>query len=234
MIGLDLFSGYGGISYALKEWIRPAAYCEINKYVQRVLLSRMADKQLYAAPIWDDIATFPYAEFKNKIDIIYGGFPCQDISAAGLGKGLAGKQSGLYWELHKLVKKIYPIWVFLENVPSIRTKGLLTIIRSLANLGYDCRWTCLSASEVGAPHIRKRWFLLANSNSQRLEKQLNIKKIDKFQTAIGICEWPIESRICRISYGVANRVDRIKALGNGVVPLQVKTAFERLLNIEEK
>ena len=88
--GLDLFSGIGGISIALQEWVKPITYCESDAYCQAVLLSRMADGALYNATIWDDITTLDGAAFSGCVDIIYGGFPCQDISIAGNGAGLAG------------------------------------------------------------------------------------------------------------------------------------------------
>ena len=93
--GLDLFSGIGGISVALKEWVRPVAYCEIDPYCQGVLLSRMAEGRLPKAPISEDIRSITGLDFSGNIHIIYGGFPCQDISTLGNGKGLAGERSGL-------------------------------------------------------------------------------------------------------------------------------------------
>ena len=88
LYGLDLFSGIGGITKALSGFVEPVAYCEKDRYAQGVLLSRMAQGELPVAPIWDDIQTFPGKAFKDHIDIIYGGFPCQDISVAGTGRGL--------------------------------------------------------------------------------------------------------------------------------------------------
>jgi DNA (cytosine-5)-methyltransferase 1 len=161
MNGLDLFSGYGGITFALQRWIRPLAYCELDRYAQAIILSRIRSGQLPDAPIWDDIETFPTNEFIGKVDIIYGGFPCQDISVAGDGVGLDGKRSGLFFRLHKLVEEIKPRFVFLENVPAIRTRGLREVVDAFTDIRYDCRWTRVSAAEVGAPHLRQRWFLLA-------------------------------------------------------------------------
>lgn len=275
--GLDLFSGIGGLSKALESYVKPIAYCENDTYAQSVLLSRQHEFAIGKAPIWDNIETLESKFFKGcEIDIIYGGFPCQDISTAGNGVGLGGKRSGLYWELFRLVEEISPTWVFLENVPAIRTKGLLTVVRSLTDIGYDCRWTCISAAEVGAPHLRKRWFLLANSNRERLEigeeqssrkKQPTIKRScfsdseilanskelgrndrkaqeselktsNAMQARVfsgGQTEkewWISEPAVDRVVNGLPNRVDRIKGLGNAVVPLQAKTAFERLIGFK--
>jgi DNA (cytosine-5)-methyltransferase 1 len=161
LIGLDLFSGYGGISLGLVEWVRPALYCEIERYPQSILLSRMADGQLARAPIWDDIRTLSGRGWRGAIDIVYGGFPCQDISVAGTGRGLDGDRSGLFFEVMRLAEEIEPTFVFLENVPAIRTRGLERVVGEFSRLGYDCRWRTLSAHAVGAPHFRNRWFLLA-------------------------------------------------------------------------
>ena len=172
MNGLDLFSGIGGIGLALEPWVRTVAYCEQDRYAQSVLLSRMQSGKIDRAPIWDDVTTLR-SELLPRIDIIYGGFPCQDLSVAGRGKGLAGERSGLFFEIVRLVQEIKPTFVFLENVPAIRTRGLSEVVHALAEIGYDCRWTCLSAAAVGAPHKRERWFLLAHpySNSIRIEQR---------------------------------------------------------------
>lgn len=158
--GLDLFSGIGGISIALKPWVRTVAYCERDRYAQAVLLSRMLSGELDRAPIWDDIASLRGAMLPS-IDIIFGGFPCQDISVAGLGRGLDGERSGLFFEIMRLAEETQPKFIFLENVPAIRTRGASRVGKELADRGYDCRWTTLSAQEVGANHKRERWFLLA-------------------------------------------------------------------------
>jgi DNA (cytosine-5)-methyltransferase 1 len=102
-----------------------------------------------------------------RIDIIFGGFPCQDISVAGLGKGLEGDRSGLFFEIVRLARECEPRFIFLENVPAIRTRGGERVVKELASIGYDCRWTTLSAAAVGAPHKRERWFLLAHANGLR-------------------------------------------------------------------
>lgn len=168
MYGLDLFSGIGGITLALSEWVRPIAYCEIDRYCQGVLLSQMQSGNLPVAPIWDDVQTLRGDMLPVKPDIIYGGFPCQDISVAGRGAGLAGERSGLFFEIARLVGEIRPRFIFLENVPAINLRGQDAVICTLTDLGYDCRWTVVSAAEVGANHRRQRWFLLAYSNSRRL------------------------------------------------------------------
>lgn len=165
--GLDLFSGIGGISLALSPWVRTVAYCERDEYAQAVLLSRMADAQLDPAPIWDNVCSLS-GGMLPVVDIITGGFPCQDISVAGNGAGLAGGRSGLFFEIVRLARELRPRFLFLENVPAITIRGLDRVLLELTALGYDCRWTVVSAAEMGAPHLRERWFCLAHANGHAL------------------------------------------------------------------
>ena len=135
--GLDLFSGIGGLSIALSEWVRPIAYCEIDPYCQGVLLSRMGLNQLAEAPIWDNILTFSGTDLRGAVDIVYGGFPCQDISYAGKGAGLAGERSGLWYEYARIVRELAPRFVVVENVSALLTRGLDAVLGTLASLGAD-------------------------------------------------------------------------------------------------
>lgn len=294
MRSLDLFTGYGGIAIGLREYCKPIGYCEIERYAQAIIASRIADGELPIAPIYPDVTKLR-GEI-DTIDIITGGFPCQDISVAGHGVGLEGKRSGLFFEIIRLAKETRAPFVFLENVPAIRTRGLREVIRAFTEMGYDCRWTCLSAASVGAPHKRERWFLLAHSDSAKLRSskirrtsRLSTKSRDNGakepmanakggndwtdktgtgerqvqQPGIGTFEgdvshtygivlqsrlwswgqkqkfakitdrswWEIEPLVGRVVNGCPFRVDRTKALGNGVVPFQVKEAFEKLIGI---
>ena len=239
MNGLDLFSGIGGISLALKDWVRPIAYCEIDTYCQGVLLSRMADGLLDKAPIWDDVSTLRAEPFRACTDIIYGGFPCQDISVAGHGKGLAGERSGLFFEIIRLCGQIKPRFIFLENVPAITIRGGAEVVRAITALGYDCRWCIISAASIGALHRRDRWFLLAHSKSERLSGARNEVGVQEKQSLLTYCceangpykQWEIEPAVGRLVNGISNRVDQIKALGNAVVPQQAREAFKILMGI---
>ena len=243
--GLDLFIGIGGLSLALSPWVRPLAYCENDRYAQAVLLSRMHSGELTPSPIWDDITTLlPELLPRDEIDIIYGGFPCQDISVAGHGKGLAGPRSGLYWELYRLIKEIKPPFVFLENVPAIRTRGAREVAESLTAIGYDQNWDVISAKEIGAPFYGDRWFLLAATDSKTLWEQQGRRSRKSRPTAslnlaVGherATPWTpergFESRVFGAGNGVPFAVDRDRALGNAVVPLQAQTAFKRLVGLE--
>lgn len=276
---LSLFTGYGGIDLALSEYVTEViSYVEIEEYAQKIIAYRMADGTLKRAPILADVKNVRC--YPSACDIIYGGFPCQDISIAGNGKGLEGERSGLFYEIVRLTKEARPSFVFLENVPAIRTRGLEQVIKEFAKMGYDCRWTMLSAESVGANHKRERWFLLAhaksignrgnlrelyfedaqierpeikhkkrsnefvyasqepsvlaNTDSQGLERQREIaeRAHKKFNYACDSSWWATEPSVGRVANGTPFRAHRIKALGNGVVPLQVKTAFEKLIGIK--
>jgi len=260
--GLDLFSGIGGITIALNEWVRPVAYCESDRYCQGVLLSRMQSGDISTAPIWDDVATLK-GNMLPEIDIIYGGFPCQDISVAGAGVGMErGSRSGLFFEIERLVRETNPKFVFLENVPAIRTRGLNAVAQAFTELRYDFRWTILSAAEVGACHLRKRWFMLAHSNSTTVRpqprrvrraqwKEKTFTRVDGKSRPFAYANgtglegtgrgesritrpaiyngWKTKPTLHRGDNGLPFRMDRIRGLGNSVVPLQAKVAFERLM-----
>lgn len=266
--GLDLFSGIGGLSLALSPWVRTIAYCEIDRYAQAVLLQRMRDGSLSQAPIWDDITTLLPEMLPGSVDIIFGGFPCQDISVAGHGVGLEGKRSGLFSEILRLAQEIKPTFLFLENVSAITGRGLETVIREITEIGYDCRWSCLSAAEVGANHRRDRWWLLAYSNSEKLRneprrscgeggKNKNVfgDNGKKEYVSYSMCErlegqreksvefhekqsntfnrswWTTEPNVGRVVNGLPFRMERLKCLGNSVVPLCAREAFKELIGI---
>ncbi len=259
--GLSLFSGIGGIDLALSEWVRPILYCERERYAQGVLMSRMSSGELPNAPIATDVCDL--RADAGTFDIVYGGFPCQDLSAAGAGAGLAGERSGLYFELERIISEAKPTFVFLENVPAIRTRGLGRVVWGLSELGYDLRWTVVSAQEVGACHKRNRWFLLAYTNGLNLRLQPNriaelkkkndssvngkprsiayangerLERIGRSESGVtrpaAYNGWKSQPTIQRGVNGVPNRVDRLRGLGNAVVPLQAKEAFMRLMGMK--
>lgn len=266
LYGLDLFTGIGGLTIALSPWVKPIAYCESDRFAQGVILSRIFDMSLPNAGIWDDVRTLNGDTLSVVPDIIYGGFPCQDISVAGHGLGLEGKRSGLFFEILRLADEISPTYIFLENVPAIRTRGGERVGKELARRGYDCRWDVVSAEQVGAPHLRKRWFFLAShpdgqkkivadatddrigrwfefeesrqgprnvANSLRGRQRLPKKEIctgrhGPFHSSW----WTTEPDMDRVADGVPARVDRLRTLGNAVVPLQAREAFKRLMGFK--
>ena len=156
---LDLFSGIGGFSLGLERaGMQTVAFCEIDKVAQQVLRKHWPN-----VPIFDDVKTLK-GEQLGTIDVICGGFPCQDLSFAGKGAGLTGARSGLWWEFHRLIKEIKPSWVIIENVAALRSRGLDKVLGSLAEIGYDAEWHCVPASAVGAHHQRDRVWIIAYPN----------------------------------------------------------------------
>lgn len=152
----SLFSGIGGLELGLEEATggRTVWQCEIDPFCRRVLAKHWPD-----ALRFEDITTM--GEGIPPVDIICGGFPCQDISLAGKGAGLDGARSGLFFELARIVGLVRPRYVVLENSPALIARGFGRVLGTLAELGYDAEWAVLSAGRVGAPHIRRRAFVLA-------------------------------------------------------------------------
>lgn len=218
---LDLFSGIGGFSLGLERSgaFETVAFCEIEPYCQKVLA-----KHWPKVPIYDDVRTITAERLAADgiaVDAICGGFPCQDISTAGKGAGLAGERSGLWNEYARIISETLPRYVIVENVAALLARGLDEVLRALAALGYDAEWHCIPASYVGAPHRRDRLWIVANSNSVRkLQQGWGIEN-ERGRTFYSFQETlrtiPID---CggRDFDGLSNRVDRLRALGNAVVP----------------
>jgi DNA (cytosine-5)-methyltransferase 1 len=157
---IDLFSGIGGFTLGM-EWAggwRTVQFVEREPFCQAVLR-----KHWPAVPIHDDITTFD----GFRADAVVGGFPCQDISLAGKGAGLAGGRSGLWWEMHRVIAQARPRWCIIENVPALRSRGLDTVLRSLDSIGFDAEWHCLPAAAIGARHRRDRVWIVAYAKSSR-------------------------------------------------------------------
>jgi DNA (cytosine-5)-methyltransferase 1 len=158
---LDTFAGIGGFSYAAEKLVggfETTQFIEINPFCQKVL-----NKHWSHVPIHDDITTFTATP--GEFDIITGGFPCQDISVAGLQKGITKEtRSGLFYELIRVIRMVRPKYVVLENVAAILNRGLDIVLRELSEAGYDAEWSVIPASSVGACHQRNRWWLVAYPN----------------------------------------------------------------------
>lgn len=234
--GLDLFSGIGGLTVALSPWVQPVAYCESDRYAQSVLLSRISNRQLPVAPIWDDVTSLTSAMLPSgSVDIIYGGFPCQDVSTMGPKKGLEGERSGLFYEIVRLAADLQPTFIFLENVAKGFRKIEPKVFESLQGIGYTARAIEMSARSVGANQERLRWFCLAHRNGKVLRLSTGRRQRAIREKEAGIFSpswWTTEPRISGVAYGLPNRMDRHRALGNAVVPLQAREAFKRLMGIE--
>ena len=168
----------------------------------------------------------------ERPDVLIGGFPCQDISMAGKGAGLDGARSGLWWEFHRLIGEFRPRYAVMENVAALVVRGLPEVLGSLSEIGYDAEWTIVSAASVGAPHIRERIFIVAYPAQQRDSSsgdngcsgehceptgQLGRGGIRAGREASSEW-WSAEPNVGRVANGVPRRVDRLKGLGNAVVP----------------
>lgn len=235
---LDLFSGIGGFALGLRRagGFRTVAYCEIEAYCQRVLRARMLDGSLDTAPICTDIRLLDGVLWSGLVDLVCGGFPCQDISLAGTGLGLDGERSGLWFEMLRIIRQIRPRYVFLENVSALLARGLGAVLGGLAELGYDAEWSAFSSCVFGVPHCRERLWLVAYPRQDgaqglfgeggifgemRQRGQASAEALRHWRSswtdrAFGTGK---ASAFFRGEHdGLPNRLDRIGALGNSVVP----------------
>lgn len=304
---LALFAGSGGgiLGGHLLGW-RTVCAVERDAYSAQVLAQRQNDGALPAFPIWSDVCSFDGRPWRGLVDVVSGGFPCQDISAAGNGDGIDGARSGLWREMARIIGEVRPRLVYVENSPLLVGRGLALVLGDLTEMGYDAQWCIVSASDCGAPHQRERCWVVAHDNGtwqsqsageqqerrlgseQRSETMANansntgnegrqgdaaqepgrryanrscirpvladaVREREREQRIITsepdtqvrkeLCErsdrprsdgfrrWPAEPGMGRVADGVAHRVDRIKALGNGQVPRVAATAFP-LLSID--
>lgn len=166
---IELFAGDGGgIQAGLLQGHKTVLACEIEPYAHAVLAARQADGCLPKFAVHPDVTTLDATYLAGKVDLVCGGFPCQDISAAGRGRGLIGPKSRLVWEMLRVADECRAQYLFAENSDRLRTKGLRQILLSLYERGYDrIAWVTLGASHVGAPHLRKRMWLLARRSGGR-------------------------------------------------------------------
>lgn len=202
----------------------------------------------------------------EAVDIICGGFPCQDISYAGHGAGLDGERSGLFFEAVRVVQQLRPRAVVLENVAALLTRGLDRVLGTLAEVGYDAEWHCIPAAAVGAPHIRDRVFVMAYAAGSRRQEGTRLRgdgkssgrrkssrgssdrgedvadaqgdglerqraaeqqvsnsrrkknELERFCHSVRAVQWAIEPAVGRVVNGIPDRMDRLRGLGNAVVP----------------
>lgn len=169
---MHLFAGAGGgILADLLLGHQPVCAVEINEYCQQVLSARQKDGCLPWFPIFADVQQFNGYPWRGIIDVVSGGFPCQDISVAGKGLGLAGERSGLWSEMFRIIREVGPKYVFVENSPMLTSRGINIVLGDLASVGFDARWGVLGAAHVGAPHLRERIWIVANSMQVRPDKK---------------------------------------------------------------
>jgi DNA (cytosine-5)-methyltransferase 1 len=277
---LDLFSGIGGFSLGLERaGMRTVAFCEIEPYARAVLRKHWPD-----VPCYDDVRTLTADRLAGdgiSVDVICGGFPCQDISHAGKGAGLAGERSGLWSEIARLVGELRPRYVIVENVSALLGRGLGDVLGDLAEIGYDAEWHCIPASAVGAPHRRDRiWIVAYPAQLQRNGSGVhagsdceggrqvpeprdrsagtNVADADEprlegwpsagnagslgtwLQQFVERCAdghgstWSVEPDVGRVAHGVPSRVDRLRCLGNSVVPQVVEVIGRAILEAERQ
>ena len=241
---LDLFSGIGGFSLGLERSgaFRTVAFCEIDPFCRRVLAKHWPEVRCY-----DDVRSLSARQLSADgigIEAICGGFPCQDVSLAGARAGLTGARSGLWREYARLIGEIRPRVILVENTPGLLSAGFGFVAGDLAALGYDLWWDCIPAERIGANHSRDRiWIVaydageqhqsfgdalrgavsdelsqaIADASRARLEVEFDSDEAE-FAPLVGAREWAFEPGLGRVVYGVPDRVDRIKGLGNAIVP----------------
>ena len=268
---LSLFAGAGGgiLGGHLLGW-RTVCAVEYEQYPASVLVQRQNDGFLPPFPVWDDVRTFDGKPWRGVVDVVSGGFPCQDISSArtnngGKGEGINGSKSGLWSEFARIVGEVRPPWVLVENSNHLRTKGLGRVLKDLAWLGYDAAWGVLSAEDCGANHERKRMWIVAHTNNygkptgpfndetQGLQESCELSEETAYTNSTQ-CKgrrlpgrryaehthprvgswWKDTSHLDGMDDGVAYRMDRLKAIGNGQVPIVAATAFNQLANVLAK
>ena len=226
---LDLFSGIGAFSLGLERaGMRTTAFCEIDPYCRRVLAKHWPE-----VPCYDDVRSLTAERLRAdgiSVDVICGGFPCQDISRAGTGHGIDGERSGLWREFARLIRELRPRYALVENVAALLDGELGTVLRDLAECGFDAEWSVVSACSLGAPHMRQRVFVVAYPDSvdgrPRLrntasQSQRALQAVDHLARSRAGWETWLEdpSALYGGADGVAAGMDRNRAIGNAVVPL---------------
>jgi DNA (cytosine-5)-methyltransferase 1 len=225
----SLFSGIGGLDLGLE---RAGWACrwqvEIDPFCRRVLTKHWPD-----VPKYDDICALDGAELE-PVDLLAGGFPCQDVSSAGSRIGIDGPRSGLWREYARLLGELRPRLALVENVPGLFVRGMGTVLGDLAAVGYDAEWSVVPACTVGAPHTRERVFVVAHPHSQRCTdcnataKPSRATERDR-RANPRRSYWSCEPRPMGVADGVPHRVDRLRGLGNAVVPQVAEWLGHRLL-----
>ena len=218
---LDLFSGIGGFSLGLERTgrFRTVAFVEIDPYCNKVLAKYWPDVRRYS-DVKEVTAIALRSDGIERPAVICGGFPCQDISNAGKREGIRGLRSGLWSEFARLIGEIQPSWAVVENVSALRGRGLDRVLGDLASLGYDAEWHCIPASAVGAPHQRDRIWIVAHTNREGLEigQGFGGDTGEELAPVVGSGWWDAGPDVGRVAHGVSSRVDRLRALGNSLVP----------------
>jgi DNA (cytosine-5)-methyltransferase 1 len=221
---LALFAGAGGGLLA-SNLLGHNIVCAVERdgYCINVLMQRQNERVLDPFPIWDDICTFDGKPWNGTVDLVSGGFPCQAFSTAARGRNIPEKD--LWYEMRRVVREVCPKFVFSENVSE---RAILQAKKDLEEDGYRCEYIKLSAKDVGADHIRDRFWLLAYSDNYG---KLCISEYAEAPMLQELCNgvWETYPGELRVADGVAYRMDRLKAVGNGQVPIVAAVAFLRLM-----
>ena len=224
----DLFSGIGMFSLGLERaGFKTVGFCERDPFCQEVLKTHWPD-----VPIHPEIKSLDSSSLKG-VEVLCGGFLCQDISSVRQGEGLQGRRSGLWFEYLRLIREVRPKYAIIENVAALRSRGLAIILKNLWEVGYNAQWSIIPARALGFPHQRDRIWIIAYPSGQGSQRPFLLEKLQK---SIKNAPRPaplwrsIKPGICRSDYGRASRLDkkihklRIKSLGNSLVP-QIVTAI---------
>jgi DNA (cytosine-5)-methyltransferase 1 len=237
---LALFAGVGGglLASRLNGW-RTVCAVEISEFCRRVLELRQCDGSLDPFPIWDDVRSFSGTAWRGRIDVVSGGFPCQDISRAGTKTGLDGDRSGLWVEMARIIREVEPRYAFVENSADLVIRGLDIVLGDLAEMGMDARWGIFSAADAGARHRRERVFIVADRDGfvgtpgPWADLQFRQHENEPFCNGLNAQDsgtlW-LEMADARAGMDddVAHRVVRTHAIGNGQVPVVAAGAWRVL------
>lgn len=226
---LDLFSGIGGFSLGLERTggFETAAFCEIDPFCQGVLAAHWPE-----VPIHDDVATI---EHIGPVDVVTGGFPCQDVSVAGdvwgLGAGISGERTGLFWHILRTIRLVGRPYVLLENVAALLDRGMGSVLGALASARYDAEWNCFPAAAVGSPQSRDRTWIAAYPGEKRQPgcvvdwdsfSVADVQEVAKLGEYRAICgaEWAQDFSSVSVDDGLPAELVRptIEACGNSLVP----------------
>lgn len=240
---LDLFSGIGGFSLGLERTggFETVAFCEIEEFPRRVLA-----KHWPGVPCFNDVTT---ARFEQPVDVVAAGFPCQDVSIAGdvwgLGAGLAGKRSGLFWHVLRAVRMVGRPIVLLENVAALLDRGMGSVLGALATAGYDAEWNCFPAAAVGAPQSRDRTWIVAYPGEKRRTGYLvnweafsvaDVTQVTELGEHRAICgpEWVTSFPSVSVDDGLPLNLVRstVEACGNSIVPQIPELIGQAILSAE--
>jgi DNA (cytosine-5)-methyltransferase 1 len=228
---LDLFSGIGGFSLGLERTggFETVAFCEIDPYCRAVL-----KKHWPHVPQFEDVTKLHGSDI-GPVDVICGGFPCQDISHAGLRVGIEGARSGLWRDFARLIGELRPRYVIVENVAALNFRGLGRVLGDLAAIGYDAEWHVIPARLLGAPHERERCWIIAYPESFARLYQSDIgqeaQRLLAYSPPWQACPWSSpEACVCRVDDGIPDRVVRTEKPGNAVIPFIPEIIGRAILN----